>query len=396
VRPGPARGLPRDVWVLGAISLAVAVGFGIVVPVLPTFAAGFGVGNFAAAAVVAAFAAMRLVCSPLVGRFDDALGERAVLTLGLVIVAVSSAFAGLSQTYAQLLVLRGLGGLGSAMFSVAALTLLLGAAGPERRGRAAAAYQSGFLIGAILGPAIGGVFSRISMRAPFFFYAGTLAIAAAVAALGLAGGRKPADDAGARPGPARPLREVAGEAGFQAACVASLSHGWTSHGVRSSLVPLFVASALFADPKQAAWWTGVAMAVAAAAQALAVIPAGSVVDRLGPRRPMIAGSLISAAAVAAIPATRSIWALTAVLVVYALASAIQGTAPAAVVGDVAGPGGDRAVAAFSMSGDVGSIAGPLVAGALADAFSYTAAFATGAVLWGVSAAMAARWRPGPR
>ena len=48
------------------------------------------------------------------------------------------------------LVLRGIGGLGSAMFTVSALALLLRVAAPEQRGRAAAVWQGGFLLGGIV------------------------------------------------------------------------------------------------------------------------------------------------------------------------------------------------------------------------------------------------------
>ena len=59
-----------------------------------------------------------------------------MLATGIFIVAVSSGLAGIAQTYAQLLVLRGVGGVGSAMFTVSAMTLLLGSVDPGRRGRA--------------------------------------------------------------------------------------------------------------------------------------------------------------------------------------------------------------------------------------------------------------------
>ena len=43
--------LPREVYVLGLIAFCVAVGFGVLVPVLPVFARSFGVGNLEVGAV---------------------------------------------------------------------------------------------------------------------------------------------------------------------------------------------------------------------------------------------------------------------------------------------------------------------------------------------------------
>ena len=47
--------------------------------------------------------------------------------------------------------------------------------------RSVSIYRSGFLIGGITGPALGGAVLGLSLRAPFFLYAGTLAAATAVA-----------------------------------------------------------------------------------------------------------------------------------------------------------------------------------------------------------------------
>src|SRR6478736_2220231 len=159
-----------------AVAFAVAVGFGIVAPAIPVFAREFGVSRAAAGAVISAFALMRFVSALLGGRLVDRFGERLVLATGIGIVAVSSAVAGLSQTYLQLLLLRGVGGVGSAMFTVSAASLLQRVVDADQRGRATGLWQSGFLIGAIAGPAIGGPLTAISLRAPFFVYAGTLAV----------------------------------------------------------------------------------------------------------------------------------------------------------------------------------------------------------------------------
>jgi MFS family permease len=385
--------MPRNVWVLSGISLAVAVGFGVVSPVLPMFATSFGVDEFAAGAVISVFALMRFATAPFVGRMDDRWGHRAVLMAGLLIVAVSSAAAGAAADYPALIVMRGLGGIGSAMFSVAGMTVLLASVDAEHRGRASGIYQGGFLVGAILGPTFGAAFAQISLRAPFFFYAGTLVVAALVT-LGLTPVKvlrpeKPAPDEPERER-IRPIREVVFDARFQSACLANLVHGWNTNGTRSTLVPLFIAAFLATTPAEAALLTGLAMAVAAGVQIVLVFPAGYVVDRYGRKAPMVLGALLAGVCLALIPASTQFAALTGLLALYALGSALLGTAPAAAVADAAGPGGDRALAVYSMTGDLGSILGPLAAGALAHAFGFQSAFLLGAGLWAVSALLSLR------
>jgi MFS family permease len=415
--------MPRNVWILSGISLAVAVGFGVVAPVMPVYAVAFGVNEFAAAAVIAAFALARLVSAPLAAPLADRLGLRFVLILGVLVVAGSSLAVGLADSYWQMLLWRGLGGLGSAMFTVTAMTVLLASVDAAHRGRASALYQGAFLVGVVAGPAMGALLARISLRAPFFFYAGTLGVAAVVAvALRPTPGVGAASSRSKRPRPPQisartpsgcsagdgrqaadseatasddveeqgrplPLRRVIRDRRYQAALLAHLAQGWNTNGARSTLVPLFVAAFLAATPTDATAITGVAMSVAAAVQIAVIGPAGWAVDRFGRRQPMVIGAVVAALALVVVPYAGSAALLTVLLALYAVGSALLGTAPAAAVGDAAGPGGTRAIALYSMIGDFGAVSGPLIAGFLAAKLSYSWAFTVGAGIWLASAAL---------
>jgi MFS family permease len=368
--------------VLGLVAFCVAVGFGVLVPVLPVFARSFGVGNTEVGAVISAFALMRLISSPFCGWLIKIFSERIIMATGIFIVAISSGLAGISRSYLQLLALRGVGGIGSAMFTVSAFTLLLTSVEAGVRGRAAGFFQAGFLIGGITGPAVGGVLAAISLTAPFFFYAGTLVIAGTVGLLLL---RRRSAEPTETVEPVS-FRAVVGDARYQAACVTNLAQGWTSFGVRSSLVPVLVVELLH----RPASWTGIAFACAAVVQTIAVGPAGRFTDTVGRRPAMILGGTVAAVSIMAVPFAPNIWLLIVVLCVYGVASAFLGTAPAAAVGDAAGSRSGTAVAVFSMCADIGAIIGPLVAGLLADTLSYAAAFGAGAILMLIAAALS--WR----
>ncbi|WP_403025687.1 MFS transporter [Salinibacterium sp. GXW1014] len=371
--PQKGERLERDVIILGVIAFFVMLGFGVVIPVLPVYVRSFDVGFLEVGAVVSAFALMRLIATPFVGRLVDRGGERTILAIGIGIVAVSSGLVGLAANYPQVLLLRGAGGIGSAMFSVSAMTLLLATTAPERRGRAVGFYQSGFLIGGMAGPGIGGILAVISLRAPFFFYSATLVIAGLVGLVLLSRvDARPSADAAAR----IPMRQVVRDSRFIAACLANFAQGWGSMGVRSALIPVLVVELLH----ETAVWTGVAFAIAAVVQTIALGPAGRFVDRVG-RRPAIIGAFAAAAVLMmAIPFVRSLPLLIVLLCAYGVVAAFMGTAPAAALGDAAGPRNARPVAVFSAFSDAGAIVGPLVAGALLDAVSYPAAFASAAVL----------------
>ena len=376
------RLLPREVYVLGLVAFCVAVGFGVLVPVLPVFARSFGVGNAEVGAVISAFALMRLISSPFCGWLIKILSERIIMATGIFIVAISSGLAGISRSYLQLLILRGVGGIGSAMFTVSAFTLLLTSVEAGLRGRAAGFFQAGFLIGGITGPAVGGALAAISLTAPFFFYAGTLVVAGTAGLLLLRRRSAKPEEAA----PPVPLRVVARDTGYQAACFSNLAQGWTSFGVRSSLIPVLIVELLH----RPATWTGLAFAIAAVAQTVALGPAGRFTDTVGRRPAMILGGTLAAVSIMAVPFAPNIWLLIVVLCLYGVASAFLGTAPAAAVGDAAGSHHGTAVALFSMCSDIGAIIGPLVAGLLADTVSYPAAFGVGAALMLVAAALS--WR----
>src|SRR5690606_15390562 len=106
----PGAALPREIWVLVAAAFVIAMGYGLVAPVLPQFARSFDVGVTAASVVVSVFAFFRLVFAPASGRLVTRLGERAVYISGLLIVALSTGVTAFAQSYEQLLVFRGLGG----------------------------------------------------------------------------------------------------------------------------------------------------------------------------------------------------------------------------------------------------------------------------------------------
>lgn len=368
--------MPREVLVLGVIAFCVMVGFGVVLPVLPVFARSFGVGNFEVGAVVSAFALMRLLCSPLCPRLITLLGERVVLALGMYIVAISSGLVALAQNYPQMLILRGVGGIGSAMFTVSAMTLLLRVVEPDRRGRATGIYQGGFLLGGMTGPAVGGVLATISITAPFAFYAVTLIVGGTIGLFLL---RAPDQVGPERAEAPIAFSQVLRDRRYQAACLTNLAQGWSSFGVRSSLVPVLIVEVLHGKPA----WTGIAFACASVVQTIMLGPAGRFTDTVGRRPAMITGSALACTMIMIVPFAPNIWVLGLVLCGYGAAAAFLGTAPAAAVGDAAGGRAGRPVAIFSMCSDVGAIAGPLAAGLLADHVSYPAAFAVGGCLLAV-------------
>ena len=365
-----------------------ALGYGIAAPAIPEFARQFGVSTAAAASVISAFALVRVAGALPAGRLVNRLGERAVMVTGIGVVAASSVLAGLSGSFAQLIVLRGAGGLGSAMYTVGAQTLLLVTVPAGQRGRATGLFSGGFLAGAIAGPAVGGLVAEWSLRAPFIIY-GVLLIAPAVITAVMLGGRRQRRQAAAQPGAggqshaglARALRSRA----FRAAASAAFADGFAATGVRSAIVPLFVLTVLH----RSAAWTGIGFVVFAALNAAVLLPGGWAADALGRRPVIMAGATAGAGGMLMLALLPSLPGYLAGLAVAGLGSGLLDVAPAAMVGDLlAGPGGTL-VASYQMAGDAGGVTGPVAAGYLVDRASYAAAFELAAAVLGAAAILAA-------
>ena len=378
----PLRSLPPEVAVLTAVAFSVALGFGIVAPAIPLFAKGFGVSNFAAGAVISVFALVRFASAPVAGRFVNRFGERLVLATGIGIVGVSSLLAGFSGTYSQLLILRGIGGFGSAMFTVSSFALLLRVVAPDQRGRAAGTYQTGFLLGAIAGPAFGGPLTAWSLRAPFFVYASTLLVAGSVATVFLARTALHEHEVVAGTADHAPtmLTTALRSSAYRAAVANNFAVGWAVFGVRSSLIPLFVVEGLHLGPT----WTGAGLVLSAAVQGLVLVPAGRLVDTRGRRQFLRAGAAFSLLAGVTMALSGGAPLFLAGMALYGVGSALLGVSTAAVVGDVIGGRGGTPVAAFQMASDAGAFLGPLVAGALADVASFEVAFLATAAVSGLA------------
>lgn len=378
--------LPREVWILASISFCVALGYGIVAPAVPGFAREFGVGRTLAALVVSMFAAARLTAVFGGARLVDRYGAQRILTLGLIIVAVSSALAGMSQTYWQLLVLRGAGGIGSAMFSISSASVMANAVSSQIRGRAMSVYSGGFLVGGIAGPVLGGPLTEASLRAPFFFYAGTLAVAAAIAGYvlrRLQAQAAPAVTDESIEQVAEGARVALRDRLFRAATFANFSNSWLM-AVRSATVPLFVTEALLAGPSM----TGLGLAVFAACNGLSLPLAGRLSDGWGRRPAMIAGALVSATALSILAFTDSLVLFFAAMVVGGVGAALQVVGPAAVAGDHAEGRKGSVLAAFQMAGDVGVIVGPIIVNFTVDSVGFSAGFALSAAIAVLAAAFA--------
>ncbi len=373
--------LPAEVWVLITANAVIALGYGVVAPVLPQYARDFGVSISAATFVITAFALMRLCAAPASGIFVQRLGERRVYLTGLLIVAVSTGACAFAQTYWQLLVFRSLGGFGSAMFTVSSLGLMIRISPQDARGRVAGMFSSAFLVGSVGGPVLGALTAGLGLSAPFAIYGVALLVAAAVVWVSLR--HSPLAAPAERDGPTVTVRMVLRNRAYLAAMFSNFATGWSVFGLRVALVPLFVTEVLDRGPRMA----GLALAVFAVGNVAAVIPSGHLSDRVGRRVPLITGLAVSGVATLLVGLTSSLTLFMAAALVAGAAAGVFTSPQQAAVADIVGSKAraGTAVAVYQMMSDVGSIIGSLAVGQIAQYVSFGSAFVISGVILLVAA-----------
>ena len=379
----PRIPIPREIKVLIAAAFVIAIGFGLVAPVLPQFARSFDVGVAASSVIVSVFAFARLLFAPAGGVLLEKFGERPVYIAGLLIVAVSTAACAFAGSYWQLLLFRGLGGIGSTMFTISAMALMIRLAPPAIRGRVSSAYASSFLLGNIGGPLIGGLLAGFGLQIPFLVYAGALLIAAAVVFFQL-------KDAKLAPGIDKPaalpvltVRVALRDSAYRASLASSFANGWSSFGVRNSLLPLFAVAAWSTGGSGGADVAGLALTAFAAGTAAALTFSGRLADSWGRKPLAVAGLVVNAGAIGVIGFSSGIPQFLLISALAGVGTGLLNPSQQAAVGDVIGNdrSGGKALATFQMSSDAGAIVGPILAGVLADRLGYNWAFGvTGALV----------------
>lgn len=166
------RGRSNATVFIVATILIDAIGFGIIIPVLPRLVMEVGGLDLAEATrmggwIAVAYALMQFLCGPLAGNLGDRFGRRPVLLLALAGLAVDYVVMGFAPTLAWLFVGRLIAGVFGASFGPATAALA-DITPPEERAKRFGLVGAAFGLGFIIGPAIGGLLGEFGHRMPFY------------------------------------------------------------------------------------------------------------------------------------------------------------------------------------------------------------------------------------
>ncbi len=149
------------------------VGFGIVIPVLPLYAAGTIQATPAQLSwIVGIYSLLQLVCAPLFGKWSDRIGRKPVLVVSIIGTAIGFVVLGAAHTVWMLMLGRIIDGASGGNISTA-MACIADVTTKENRSRNMGLVGAAFGLGFMIGPALGGILSKhFGLATPFYFAAG--------------------------------------------------------------------------------------------------------------------------------------------------------------------------------------------------------------------------------
>ena len=319
----------------------------------------------------------------LVARFG-----RLLMIFGLFLIALIDIASIAVPRYELFLGLRGIGGLGWAMFATVATTAMVNPPSAHHRGRAVSVLLMSETAGLLLGSATGGwLFQRAGTAGPFIFEATCMLVAAIVVALWASLATESAT-----------ISRRSNDQGLLGAVLRTpgvLLMGFTSAvliaiqtGIVVFLLPLYLMKRGALQPEA----VGLVVSLGVLGRLVALWFGGNLSDRFGRMSVLIPGLAVYAAFLGSMVLLTHPAALAAWSFALGVAAGFVAPIPAALMSDQVAPARQGvAVGWLRTMTDGGQIMGPLVLGALADAVDLSASFLLGAALLAVSA-----WQCGRR
>ena len=319
----------RAFAILWFAMFVIAVGFGMVVPILPVFARDMGASGIWLGLAFSGFAVTQTPLTPVMGRLGDRWGRRPFIVAGLAVYVFVGFGLSLADSFQAVVVLRMCMGVGSACMFTSAIATIGELAPRGREGRYMGLFMVSFTSGFGIGPLIGGLLKdSVGVDATFLTLAG-----AAVFALLLVAALMPSQSATRRTeeeaAAIAPVRDM-----FRDYRVVALFAFNFTFGLGIGAVMTFIA--IFMNDVLLASATMVGLVVGSRAVLSSVFQPifGRLADRV-PRQHMVAVSgVLLAAATAAIPLSPTAMALLVVFLALGLAESAAMPASMAITTDL--------------------------------------------------------------
>jgi MFS family permease len=377
----------RPFVVLWLATLLFYLGFQLLLPVIPLYAAQLGAGEAHVGFIIGVFALAAMVPRPIAGDLADRIGRRPLVLLGTAIFALAPLGYAVVETIPGLLLLRLFHGTGMGFGPTAATVIATDLTPPDRRGAAMGVYGLASAVALAAGPYLGGELVR------YLGFTGTFLTATAIeaGALTLAWTLPETRPAGGAPAPAAARVEPALARGW----LARFWHRWfstaavypsglvlalyVSYGGLAALLPLFAERRQLGNP-------GLFFTVYALVSLAVRSPAGRLSDRVG-RRAVVAPALaISGVGLVLLGLAATQKTFLAAAALYGVGFGAAQPALLAMTADRVPPGErGRAMGTLYTAWELGISGGSITLGLCATRLGYAATWWIAAAIAGMGA-----------
>ena len=376
----------------GAVALCATiffftVGHGALFPVLPLVAKDFGAGAALIGLTVGLFAGGRIVMGVPGGLLAQRYGRRHVLVGSAGLGALGAVLMAFSTSFEQLIISRGIVGLGAGAFQVVASVYLRDLSTVGSRARYQSLQSLSIIASITVGPLIGGFMAEAwNFKAPFYFQACVMGIATLISLVAIPETKHMVDSrrAAASTGSAS-QREESGARSFTklllnpGIIVVGLFNFMTVAnrlGGRASLMPLFGAEKGF-GPRQ----LGVFITVTHLPEFFAVLLAGYVADRFGRKITILPASALTLLGIIVFIYGKSYFLLILSGILMGIGEGLAGPPSVAYFADMAPQGLEGVtMGLLGTYGGTGALLGSTFLGAVADRWGFLWALWTDGLL----------------
>ncbi|MBN1390570.1 MAG: MFS transporter [Candidatus Thermoplasmatota archaeon] len=197
--------LSKNLIVTSALAFTIYLGFGLILPLFPSYVVLLGGGGTEVGILLASFMLTRAFLARPFGKLSDRIGRKKVIIAGMFTYAVLAYLFTIPDNWFGLIFVRLLQGSASAMVWPVGEALVIDSAPPEKRSKAISIYMIISNIGFIAGPFIGSgiqyfaIYSLhtselASVRMPFYFTCAISLIGAVVGSIMLMDALPPLKD----------------------------------------------------------------------------------------------------------------------------------------------------------------------------------------------------------
>ena len=181
-----ARGGMRNVWIITASMTVLAICYTMIIPFLPIYLLELGVPK----ADVALWSGLVFgitfliagIMAPIWGKIADNKGKKRMALRAGFAIAVSYVLIGMVTDQYQLLMGRALVGFANGFYP-AAMTMVSLSVDEKHVGRALGIFQTGLILGNVIGPFLGGAVESVVGMRPVFYISGIAVFIATLAVL---------------------------------------------------------------------------------------------------------------------------------------------------------------------------------------------------------------------